>query len=487
MCVVYRLLAENHVCSAVVQALKHAVEAPQQTLPSRLPDDFSIAAIQLHTSNTPIGNGQIGKPLDRDLISALLRAAVAFSTSQQLSEQLLASGVMLPLALLLNQGSVRDRHTPLVVELLWNLLEACPLSDAHTEDHLAAGNSTLRARHSQIIKPRQKMLNDTNLSGVEQDGDCDSVAEHELTFTRDDTAATDQPEDDAKAGMDFWDALEEEFPQEPQQASVECPADRSSSCAADTEVAAGTPGTTCDAATEADAEAAAHSGHEGSSSSFPDGASSTVKSRLSGQGNRQASANSDTSTSPPSAADDGKSAVGDRSAEDDTGSDESSSQAAAATGLTDDTAGVGVEEEVAAGIIRLLTDCFERGYSTADKELRNTVLVVSGMLAESAQYRRALCCPEMLQQLVIASTEPALGDCSTTCFKVPWEQLHPVHKRCCAVLPCAVLCCAMLSFAELHPCFTSACVRAQHSVYSLSTHVREIGCMHYKRALQTSL
>ena len=497
VCVVCRLLAENQICSAVVQALKHAVETPQEepvkALPSRLPGDFSIAAIQLHTSTTPTGNGQINNPLDSDLISALLRAAVAFSTSQQLSEQLMAFGVMLPLAMLLNQGSVRDHHTPLVVELLWNLLETCPLSDAHTEDHFAAGNSTLCARHSQIIKPRQKTLNETGLSGEERDGNCGSDAEQESTFGPDDTPTDlfEQQQDDAQADRDYGDATEEEFPQEPQQASVQCPADYSSGCTACTEVAVDTPDTTCDAATEGDAEAAAHSDDQGSSSDFSNGASTIAKSRLSGHSNRQASANSTTSTSPPSA-DDDNSAVGDRPAIDDRGSDVSSSQAAAAAVVTDDIMGVGVEKEVAAGIVRLLTDCFEHGYSTADKELRNTVLVVSGMLAESQRYRRALCCPEMLQQLTIASTEPELGDCSTACLKVRSTFITcascSYEVSCCALLGCAVLgravlCCAMLSCIHASPLPSSG--RSQHSVcmVSLSTHMREIGCMHFICAL----
>lgn len=442
-----RLLAENQICSAVVQALKRAVETPQEdpleTLPSRLPDDFSIAAIQPHTSNTPTDNRQIYKPLDNDQISALLRAAVAFSTSQQLSEQLLAFGVMSPLAVLLGRGGVRDHHTPLVVELLWNLLEACPLSDTQAEDQFVAGNSTLCARHSQILKPRQKTLNETSFSGDERDGGYGSDAEQESTFRPDNTAPADldeQQQDAAQAGREFGDATEEDFPQEQQQASAECPADYSGSCAADREVAVGTPGTDGDGATEDHAEAAAHSDDEDSFRNSLNGASTTAKSHLSGYSSRQAAANSTTSTSPPLAAGDGSSAADVRLAEEE---DESSSQAAAAAGLTDDTGGVGPEEEVAAGIVRLLTDCIEHGYSTADKELRNTVLVVAGMLADSRRYRSALCCPNMLQQLVIASTQPELGNCFTACFKVRCT-FRTSATRPEAVLRCAVLYSAML-------------------------------------------
>lgn len=412
-----RLLAENQIGSAVVQALKHAAQqTSQETQSSALPDDFSIAAVQLHTSNTPAGNRRIANPSNSDLISALLRAAVAFSTSNQLSQQLLASGVMSPIALLLNQGGFRDQHTSLVVELLWNLLEACPLSDSHTNDHIAAENSALCARHSQILKPRQNTSDETSLSGAEQDADYDNDAEQLSALGPDDTPQADvdaQPED-AQADREDENVTEEDPSQEPQQAFDEgIPGGYSSNGAADgaadTDTPLDAPATAGDGASGNDAEAAAISDDEG--------VMTDAEAGLSGAGNPRAAVNPKSRTSPPSAVDADDSAVDDRSAEEVQQSDVSRSATVAPT----DTGGTGFQEEVAegaAGIVRVLTDCLEHGYSAADKELRNNVLVVAGMLAESRPSRSALCCPELLQQLVIASTEPELGESSTAYFRV---------------------------------------------------------------------
>ena len=395
--IICRLLAENQVCSAVVQALKHAAQqTSQETQPSTLPDDFSIAAVQLRTSNTPAGNRQVASPSNSDLISALLRAAVAFTTSNQLSQQLLASGVMSPIALLLNQGGVRDHHTSLVVELLWNLLEACPLSDSsHTHEQLAAENSALCARHSQILKPRQKTSDETSLSGIEQDADYGNDAEQSSALGPDDTPQADVDAHQESADTEYGNVDEEDPSQEPQQAFDEdFPGDHSSDDAADDPADTETPlDAPADGASEGDAEAAVNLKDNG------------------------AKRDAESSRTSPTAADSDDSVVDDRSAEDIQRLDVSRSATAAPT----DTGGTGFEEEVAegaAGIVRVLTDCLEHGYSSADKELRNNVLVVAGMLAESRPSRSALCCPEMLQQLVNASTEPELGESSTAYFRV---------------------------------------------------------------------
>lgn len=90
------------------------------------------------------------------------------------------------------------------------------------------------------------------------------------------------------------------------------------------------------------------------------------------------------------------------------------------------------EQSVAVGIVRVFGDCLANGYSTADKELRNTVLVVVGLLAQSRHYRDALCCDAMLQHLLLVCTEPELGDCS------------PAYLKVTRILPCALVCCAVL-------------------------------------------
>lgn len=437
ICMICRLLAENQICSAVVQALKHsAQQTSQETQPSTLPDDFSIAAVQLRTSNTPAGNRQVAIVSNSDVISALLRAAVAFSTSHVLSQQLLAAGIMSPIALLLNQGGVRDHHTSLVVELLWNLLEACPLSDSHTTDQVAAENSALCARHSQILKPRQKTSDETSLSGIEQDADYGNDAE-QLSASRPDDipqAAVDEQQDDAQEDKEYKNVNEEDFPQEPEQAFDEdLPGDYSSNgaadSAADTDTPLDAPAAAGDGASAGDAKAAANVDD--------DGVRTDADSGLSGDSNCQAFVNPN-SRNFSAAADAGNSAVDDRPAEDVQQSDVSKTAAAPT-----DTGGTGFEEEVAegaAGIVRVLTDCLEHGYSSADKELRNNVLVVAGMLAESRPSRRALCCPEMLQQLVNASTEPELGESSTAYFRVRCTYAKNATQIGCAGLGWAVLC-----------------------------------------------
>ena len=402
-----RLLAENQICFAVVQALKHAAQQTSlETQPSALPDDFSIAAVQLRASNTPAGNRRIANPSNSDLISALLRAAVAFSTSNQLSQQLLASGVMSPIALLLNQGGVRDHHTSLVVELLWNLLEACALSDSsHTNGQIAAENSALCARHSQILKPRQKTSDEISLSGIEQDADYGNDAEQLSASGPDDTpqADVDAQQEQAQADREDENVTEEDSSQEPQQAFDEdLSGDYSSNDAADSAADIKTPLEA--AAAAGDADAAVNLEDDG------------------------AKRDAELSRKSPTAADPNNSVVDDRSAEDVQQSDLSRSATAAPT----DTGGTGFAEEVAegiAGIVRVLTDCLEHGYSSADKELRNNVLVVAGMLAESRPSRSALCCPEMLQQLVNASTEPELGESSTAYFRVRYTFTRQPIKR----------------------------------------------------------
>lgn len=410
-----RLLADNHVASALVQALERAIRSSKETLPSSKPHDFSIAAVHITTSSTTASNKQNPTLLNGDLISALLQAAVAFSTSQQLSEQLLSSGVMAPVALLLNRGGVHDHHTSQAVELLWNLLEACPLLEAHSTDSYAAANSYLAAWHSQIPKPKQKATAPSeaaSTSGEGQNGDDNNDVKQVSAGRPDDAAHTEvggQHQDGAQAEEQCEDAAStpaESSSQEPQQASADRPGDCTSSAAgssAGVEGAAAPAAAAGDVTVGGDAKAAADTPDEGVSGAPLDSGCAAAQSCLSADSNSQRCTNHDNT---PSASQDCQAAEGVSGAD---------CQDAVTTGVTPQ---VGVEEAVARGISRVLTDCLEHGYSTADKELRNTVLVVAGMLAESRHYRDGFCRHGMLQQLLIAGTEPELGDCSTACFRV---------------------------------------------------------------------
>lgn len=437
-----------------------------------MPHDFSIAAV--HPSTTANAKKNVGLS-NSHLISALLQAAVAFSTSQQLSEQLLSSGVMSPVALLLNRGGVHNRHNSQVVELLWNLLEACPLYDAHTKNSHAAANSALAAWHSQILKPRQKTTDPKQAAAIFGEGQGGNDSNDQVSTGRPgDTASADvevqQQDDDAQANGKYGDAActlastaGEGCTQELQEPCAACPADYSISAAgspAGTETASATPAATGDVTTAGDA---ADTAEEGAPGPTLDSGCAPAESCLSAESNSQTCASRDTSPSASasqdhqSAADEpGKSAV-------------AGCEEAATIGLT---AEVGVVEEVAIGISRVLADCLEHGYSTADKELRNTVLVVAGMLAQSRRYRNAFCRLEMLQQLLVTSTEPELGDCSTACFRVRCTLTNATGLY--PSLRCPMLCCAYAKSKH-----AEVGTQRQAPIYLVSklTHGREIGCM----------
>ena len=108
--------------------------------------------------------------------------------------------------------------------------------------------------------------------------------------------------------------------------------------------------------------------------------------------------------------------------------EEAAEQTTASTAESASSVDSPAEGALAAGLARILGDCLANGYSAADKELRNTVLVVVQLLAESRQYRAALCQEEMLTQLLQMGTEPELGDCSTSYLKVRLVPFLPLSK-----------------------------------------------------------
>ena len=67
-------------------------------------------------------------------------------------------------------------------------------------------------------------------------------------------------------------------------------------------------------------------------------------------------------------------------------------------------------QSLASAVTDVFADCLAHGYSQADKELRNTVLLVAGLLADSSVYRAALCQAGLLQILLQVSTEPELQE-----------------------------------------------------------------------------
>ena len=389
-----------------MQALKRTVQPCKEPITASPADDFSIVALTAATPHTTASSRQ--SLSSKDLLKALLHAAVAFSTSQQLSEQLLAAGILTPIAVLLNEGSVHNHDTCLTVELLWNLLEACPVSDTQQQDAATYATRCLPDRHSQIIKPRQAHP----LSSSH------SLREREHEAGNDDHVSVDGHESTAAAELDLVDGIGhtdegtmQTFPHSAvksscshERVSADDRPDSSSSAAsrasrmeADAESVTNDTGSIAGGDTQDaiydDAGSAAHITREGSLDPLPAATDSVVDSYQSGS-NSQAG-------------------------------EEISPAASVSEVVPPEPAPSALEQDIAAGVVKLLADCLEHGHSTADKDFRNTLLVVAGMLAESKQYRHALCCHEMLQQLLIASTEPELGDCSDAHLKV----------CCCLILP----------------------------------------------------
>ncbi len=446
-----RLLEDVQAAGVIVAALKHALSR-LDTSPA-LSSDFSIAAVQPspHLSTTSTAHEHAVNVSPVDLPTALLHAAVAFSTSKQLCEQLLSAGVMQPIAVVLNQGGVHDHHTSLAVELLWNLLEACPQADPAVPEGAYMANSTLTAHHSKLVKFPQAKPSLASRQASDSLDDIGGQASYSRPDTAEDeniTADYDMLKDNAEgAGFEasceqdsmqgtLGSAIEAESLTGSQQDSPDLPADQpleqdtgELSTAAEAE-AADTPGTDCcdtdNSTGVAEADAQTNLGLEGD-----------MKMSTAGDGEGQQSTSEPGTSSVPddSHGNDSTAEADDleAGAVSDTEADmAATSQAESDADDQDVTDANSGEQSVAAGVVRVFGDCLANGYSTADKELRNTVLVVVGLLAQSRHNRDALCCDAMLQHLLLVCTEPELGDCSTAYLKVA------------SLLLCALVCCAAL-------------------------------------------
>jgi len=448
------LLADAQAAGVIVAALKHALSR-LDTSPA---SDFSIAAVQPspHLSVTSTDHHEHAVDLSPvDLPTALLHAAVAFSTSKPLCEQLLSAGVMQPIAVVLNQGGVHDHHTSLAVELLWNLLEACPQANPAVPEDAHMANSTLTARHSKLVNfPQAK----PSLASDQASGSLDDII-GQASFSRPDTAEDeditadyDMQKDNAEdAGFEasceqdsmqgtLGSAIEAESLTGSQQDSPDLPADQpldqdtdALSTAAEA-VSADTHGTDCcdtdNSIGVAETDTQTILGLEGDM---------TLSTAGDGEGQQSTSEPGPSSVPDDSYGDDSTAEADDLEA----GAASDTEAAVAATSQAEsdeddqDTIDANSgEQSVATGIVRVFGDCLANGYSTADKELRNTVLVVVGLLAQNRHYRDALCCDAMLQHLLLVCTEPELGDCSTAHLKV--TPLLLCGLVCCVALQCSL-------------------------------------------------
>ncbi|DBA76402.1 TPA: hypothetical protein ACH3X1_010107 [Trebouxia sp. C0004] len=431
-CELLRLLADTQTAGVIVAALKHALSRLDAS--PALSSDFSIAAVQpspqLSVTSTAVDQSPV------DLPTALLHAAVAFSTSKRLCEQLLSAGVKQPIALVLNQGGVHDHHTSLAVELLWNLLEACPQADPAVHEGAYMANSTLTARHSKLVRfPQAK----PSLASKQASGSLDDIR-GQASFSRPDTAKdegitadSDTPKDNADgAGFEtscevdsmrgtLGSAIEAESLTGSQQDSPDLPAAQP----LDQDTGA--------LPTVAEAEAADIHGTDCCDTDDSIGVAETDAQTILGLEGNMTLSPADDGEGQQSTSEPGPSSVPDASHSNDSTVEAGNLEAGAASGTEAGMAATwwaqsdahdqdaidahSAGQSVAAGIVRVFGDCLANGYSKADKELRNTVLVVVGLLAQSRHYRDALCCDAMLQHLLLVCTEPELGGCSTAYLK----------------------------------------------------------------------
>lgn len=433
-----RLLAVAQIAAVLVAALSAALDCPSKT--PDVSSDFSIAAVQTSAESATTSNvhDSVTHPQTLDLPASLLQATVAFSTSKLLSAQLLSAGVLAPIAVVLNQGGVHDGHTALAVELLWNLLEACPQSDSAVSSTAAISNSTLTARHSRLVKA-PKAHPPARLASEQASSELDGQLSQVASFNRSDSAADADVggaygmPDEAAEEAELETCGEQDSMQGTLGSAIEAeslsdaPLDRPDTPAGqplDRDMDTATPAedankafigdVVADTTGDANIDAEAHAGvgenrapsTAGSDTPLGDltqAAMSPIPDDL----------HSVRSTATPDTSEGGTAseAAADMAAASGAESGPEASDPAAA-------AAHNVEQSVVAGIVRVLSDCLANGYSIADKELRNTVLVVAGLLAQSRQRRAALCCDAMLQLLVVMCTEPELADCSTAYLKV---------------------------------------------------------------------
>ena len=188
-----RLLAESNTASTLAAAVKGETHRLQQT--AEASHDFSIAAVQA----SAIHLQQPGAPdAEASLLTALLRAAIACSSSVQLSRQFLAAGLMPAATALLEQGSVHNPQTALAVELLWNLLDSCPVTEAESPSVSSTTLANTGARLQMAnVHPKSRLSGEISMDRS-QSGTLGSQRAASVTFTADLAAGTsaelDQPE-----------------------------------------------------------------------------------------------------------------------------------------------------------------------------------------------------------------------------------------------------------------------------------------------------
>ena len=402
------MLAESSTAATLAAAIDREVQASQHSTVQ--PGDFSIAAVQSSASSSLEPTAS--------LLTALLHSAIACSSSVQLSEQFLSAGLMQTITALLDQGSVHNPQTAFAVELLWNLLDSCPVADLKAASSSTAANTGPRMQLGNAQSSARLSGEDADVDGgqLETSG---SQGAASVTFTTELVAGTSA--DLSQPGSANWDMAQGSQDLTAVAAQALSTADDLSATGRSTSQSRhGTSIRFSELGGDA-AETASTSSRNIS----PNGASGNSR-NISPNGASGSSRN----TSPNSASDRSDNPSPSSQHDQPLPPDESNADSAASP--ASDTDSDPDAQQLASSLTRVFEDCLEHGYSQADKELRNTVLLVAGLLSESSTYRAALCQAGLLQTLLAVSTEPELQEQAPAYFKV-------AHNSCQqGPLPCYV-------------------------------------------------
>ena len=413
------MLAESSTAATLAAAIDREVQASQHSTVQ--PGDFSIAAVQSSASSSLEPTAS--------LLTALLHAAIACSSSVQLSEQFLSAGLMQTITVLLDQGSVHNPQTVFAVELLWNLLDSCPVADLKATSSSTAANKGPRMQLGIVQTSSRLSGEDANVDGGQLET-LGSQRAASISFTTDLVAGTSA--DLSQPGSANWDMA---------QGSQDVTADAAEALSTADDLAATGRSTsqsrhgTSVRFSELGGDAA-ETANTSSRNISPNGASGNSRniSPNDASGNsRNISPNgasgSSRNTSPNSAcdrSDNPSPSQHDQPLPPNESNADSTASPASDTDIDPEA------QQLASSLTRVFEDCLEHGYSQADKELRNTVLLVAGLLSESSTYRAALCQAGLLQTLLAVSTEPELQEQAPAYFKVAFDSCQQ------GLLPCYV-------------------------------------------------
>lgn len=399
-----RLLAESNTASSLAAAIDIEVQDQLQQA-----DHFSIAALQLTASSL---SGSQASYTRTALLTALLQAAIACSANTQLSEQFMAAGLMGTITALLDEGNVHNPQTALAVELLWNLLDSCPVTEPKAVSSSVSANSGPRlqiAKESQLSAEADPESGEADLdASVAEASDAEQATNVNLTagLEAESSAVLNQQ------GSSKWDFAQgsQELAAESDTASTPSIVDDLTATGRSRAHSLATTGRSMPrslVATMATTGRSTMQSRHGASVKFSD----------IGDDGEATAGDEDVRTASPDAAgvpSDNPPASHDTQA---LLEEDSTAESAAISPLPE----IEIDQQsqqLASSLSRLFENCLERGHSQADKELRNTVLLVAGLLAESCMYRAALCQAGLLQTLLAVSTEPELQELTPTYFQV---------------------------------------------------------------------